>query len=478
MAEIKYVKDHKSGNRFYPIVKSAGIIDAFNINEPQIDCLFGKVQSVSFANSSVSLNLNESAQLQLNLTSLGTVDHDDFQWESSHPEVATVDKGLVTAVSKGSTTIRAYSPFYEREGSMQIFVALDPNDINKGTPTWYIKYKAKEPSRFLYFGIKNWESETEKNLLSAGLSADVQLKGWFSGELTSLTEFSTIPMNLVQDLYDPDTQEGIIGFNDACTVAVPIVHITGTVDGTSQSADTMLPWNGYFTASENQLKILPEIDQNITHLDLPADKAWIMLFSAFVPFGALESLTFRGNISVGDFADFTSNIDASAPIFNQIFTIKSDQEYSSFYRGLYDLGGNDHLGYFKGIEVETGHQSLDSRDNCNAVIETATNTLIIGTPSTQIPSSVTALNRGAFIYVKMESLVIPESVTTIGTECFCGAEITNLTIPATAYVDMSAFLPSSTIQNIYYGGTMEQWQNMNVTLNYPAPTIHCSDGTI
>jgi hypothetical protein len=153
---------------------------------------------MSFASPSVSLNLNESAQLKLNLTSIGAVDYDDFQWESSHPEVATVDKGLVTAVSKGSTTIRAYSPFYEQESSTQIFVASDPNDINTGTPTWYIKYKAKEPSRFLYFGIKNWGAETKKSLSSDGVSiSDAQVKGWFSGRLNSSDAFEAIPMNLV-----------------------------------------------------------------------------------------------------------------------------------------------------------------------------------------------------------------------------------------------------------------------------------------
>jgi hypothetical protein len=117
-------------------------------------------------------------------------------------------------------------------------------------------------------------------------------------------------------LYDPDTQEGIIGFNDECTIAIPIVHITGTADGTSQSLDYPCPWNGYLAMSEDGLKLLPEIDENITHLDLPTGKAWSSLFSAFMPFGALESLTFRGNISIGDFADFTANIAASAPIFN------------------------------------------------------------------------------------------------------------------------------------------------------------------
>ena len=40
------------------------------------------------------------------------------------------------------------------------------------------------------------------------------------------------------------------------------------------------------------------------------------------------------------------------------------------------------------IKVESGNQFYDSRNNCNAIIETATNTLIVGCKNTIIPDSV------------------------------------------------------------------------------------------
>lgn len=483
MAEIKYVKDHKSGNRFYPIVKSAGIIDAFNINEPQIDCLFGKVQSVSFANSSVSLNLNESAQLQLNLTSLGTVDYDDFQWESSHPEVATVDKGLVTAVSKGSTTIRAYSPFYERESSMQIFVASDPNDINIGTPTWYIKYKAKEPSRFLYFGIKNWESEVKKMFLDAEVSENYDIasiqsirSAWLPDDLNT-SELDTCPsISLVQDLYDQETKEGIIGFENGTQYAAPIGIINFTNAAGEQTQQLFLqPFNGVAITEKYQFNIE---DYNITHLDVPGDKKYAaMIIPVFTALCALEDVTFRGHTNLQNIDTLFGSISKVAPFWNQVYIIKKDWEYTSLYRSIWDFDSGRKWAWFQGIKVEDGHPKLDSRDDCNAVIETATNTLIIGTNITQIPSSVTALGHGAFIEVEMENLVIPSSVTSIEAECFHCATITNLTIPETITIAQDAFTNGATITNVYYGGTMEQWQNMNITMS-SYPTIHCSDGTI
>lgn len=70
------------------------------------------------------------------------------------------------------------------------------------------------------------------------------------------------------------------------------------------------------------------------------------------------------------------------------------------------------------IQVEEGNPVYDSRDNCNAIVETASNTLIEGSKSTVIPGTVTAIGNAAF-YMKSPSTVnIPESVKTIGDSAF------------------------------------------------------------
>jgi len=71
------------------------------------------------------------------------------------------------------------------------------------------------------------------------------------------------------------------------------------------------------------------------------------------------------------------------------------------------------------IKVETGNLTYDSRDNCNAIIETATNTLIAGCLSTTIPESVTSIGDNAFFGChKLTSIDIPNSVTSIGYQAF------------------------------------------------------------
>ena len=75
------------------------------------------------------------------------------------------------------------------------------------------------------------------------------------------------------------------------------------------------------------------------------------------------------------------------------------------------------------IVVDDENQVYDSRDNCNAIIETATNTLIAGCKTTVIPNSVTSIGDFAFYVCDgLISITIPNSVTSIGDHAFKGCE--------------------------------------------------------
>lgn len=70
--------------------------------------------------------------------------------------------------------------------------------------------------------------------------------------------------------------------------------------------------------------------------------------------------------------------------------------------------------------VEHGNTVYDSRNNCNAIIKTGTNTLISGCKNSVIPSGVTSIGNYAFRSCTLASITIPNSVTTIGMRAFYG----------------------------------------------------------
>ena len=82
--------------------------------------------------------------------------------------------------------------------------------------------------------------------------------------------------------------------------------------------------------------------------------------------------------------------------------------------------------------VENGNTVYDSRDNCNAIIETASNTLVVGCQNTIIPSSVTGIGTDAFTYCSsLTSIEIPNGVTVIELSAFYGCTgLTSIEIPA------------------------------------------------
>lgn len=116
----------------------------------------------------------------------------------------------------------------------------------------------------------------------------------------------------------------------------------------------------------------------------------------------------------------------------------------------------------KSIIVAEGNPRYDSRDNCNAIIETTTNTLIQGCSQT----------------------IIQETVTEIGEEAFAGCDsLKSVTIPASVKsVGRLAFDRCENLTDITFQGTMAQWKDIKLSRswksNVPAIIVHCTDGDV
>ena len=164
--------------------------------------------------------------------------------------------------------------------------------------------------------------------------------------------------------------------------------------------------------------------------------------SAFDYCSGLTSVTIPNSVtSIGNYAFSGCSGLTSVTIPNSVTSIGSH----AFYK-CYGLAS---------IKVESGNSKYDSRNNCNAIIETSTNTLIAGCKNTTIPNSVTSIGGRAFEYCRgLTSVTIPNSVTSIGDWAFyeCSG-LTSVTIPnSVTSIGQSAFkdcygLTSVTIPN-------------------------------
>ena len=84
------------------------------------------------------------------------------------------------------------------------------------------------------------------------------------------------------------------------------------------------------------------------------------------------------------------------------------------------------------MSVDPSNTVYDSRNGCNAIIETATNKLVVGCQTTQIPYGITAIGDAAFWgRWGIKQIVISETVTTIGVNAFIFCtSLSSITLPA------------------------------------------------
>lgn len=76
----------------------------------------------------------------------------------------------------------------------------------------------------------------------------------------------------------------------------------------------------------------------------------------------------------------------------------------------------------KRIIVNENNSTYDSRDNCNAIIETNTNCLIVGCSETYIPHDIKTISSMAFRACRsLYNITIPEGIEIIRKDAFCGA---------------------------------------------------------
>lgn len=163
--------------------------------------------------------------------------------------------------------------------------------------------------------------------------------------------------------------------------------------------------------------------------------------NAFNDCGDINSIIIPNSItSIGEGAFRNCSALTSIEIPNSVTTI-GDYAFEGCYaltsieipNSVNSIGNRAFYGCnsLVNISIEKGNTIYDSRENCNAIIETNSNTLLLGCKNTKIPNSVTSIGESAFegCYA-LTSIEIPNSVTSIGENAFEGCSaLTSIEIP-------------------------------------------------
>lgn len=104
------------------------------------------------------------------------------------------------------------------------------------------------------------------------------------------------------------------------------------------------------------------------------------------------------------------------------------------------------------IKVSEKNRKYDSRNNCNAIIETESNTLIQGCGGSTIPLGVTSIGAIAFSSTAIRDVIIPQGVTSIDSCAFLGCDsLKSVFIPNTVVtIGNSAFSSCRSLSNISF----------------------------
>ena len=220
--------------------------------------------------------------------------------------------------------------------------------------------------------------------------------------------------------------DGELSYAEAAAVTTLVASSTGKSAFYNNSTITSFNELQYFTG-------LTTLEDNVFYLctklasvTLPSTITSIGQ-SAFSGCKLLKNVFLHEGItSIGQYAFNTCEKLISITLPQSLTTIGDFAFMESGLRGIYIPAGVTSLGKIlfakckdlTSIVVDQNNTVYDSRNNCSAIIETASNTLKEGCRTTIIPETITAIGDYAFRYRGIPSLVVPESVSAIGRQAF------------------------------------------------------------
>ena len=274
---------------------------------------------------------------------------------------------------------------------------------------------------------KNLEIKTvivENGVTNIGYSAFYYCTGLTSitipDSVTRIGGYAFYGCTSLTSITIPDSVTSIVwGAFSGCT-GLTSITIPDSVTSIGDSAFSNCTGLTSITIGDSVTSIVREAFhgcKGLTSVTIP-DSVTSIDVSAFSGCTGLTSVTIPDSVtSIGNYAFYGCTGLTSITIPDSVTSIN----YSAF-TGCTGLTS---------ITIDSNNKIYDSRNNCNAIIETESNTLIFGCKNTVIPDSVTSIGGDAFFgCTGLTSITIPDSVTRIGGYAFYGCtSLTSITIP-------------------------------------------------
>lgn len=141
--------------------------------------------------------------------------------------------------------------------------------------------------------------------------------------------------------------------------------------------------------------------------------------SAFANDSNLVSVEFPQTLlGIGPKAFYGCTSLKEVVIPSKVKSLGSEYDYTCGYNVFAGCNG------LNSIVVEEGNSMYDSRNNCNAIIETKSNKIITGCVGTTIPNDITEIGNYAFLDISnLHYLSIPNNITRLGTRAFKNCDL-------------------------------------------------------
>ena len=292
-----------------------------------------------------------------------------------------------------------------------------------------------------------------------------------------LSVFATVPFGVSAEENDIAEASATSGVTGDCTWKIEgtTLTISGSGDmGSYNDYDNKAPWRNFditeavieegvttigqsaFTNCGELAKVT--IADSVTSIGKCAFESCRNLSDVIIP-NSVTTIQYLAFLSCSAISDIT--IPDSVTRIETAAFYGSGIKSLTIGKSLRSIGNNAFFNCpnISSITIDPANKRLDSRNDCNAIIDTVNNELMIGCGASVIPDSVTSIAAEAFSgCTSLKTINIPDSVTSMGDSVFQNCTgLTNAIIGnSIKYIENGTFGGCTSLMSVTIGNSVRR----------------------